>query len=87
VPDIVLIGTSYSANTRWNFPGYLKEALGEDIASYAREGAGPFRPMLAYLASEDFRREPPRLVIWEIPERALVVGVGQIQPAAALGGP
>jgi alginate O-acetyltransferase complex protein AlgJ len=87
VPDIVLIGTSYSANTRWNFAGYLKQALGEDIANYAREGTGPFRPMLAYLASEDFRREPPRLVIWEIPERALVVSTAVTQPATALGGP
>jgi alginate O-acetyltransferase complex protein AlgJ len=74
VPDIVLIGTSYSANTRWNFAGYLKESLGEDIANFAREGTGPFRPMVAYLRSEDFRHKHPRLVIWEIPERALVVG-------------
>jgi len=76
VPDVVLVGTSYSANTQWNFAGYLKEALGEDIANYAREGTGPFRPMLAYLLSEDFRRKPPRLIIWEIPERALVVSAG-----------
>jgi alginate O-acetyltransferase complex protein AlgJ len=84
LPDIALIGTSYSANTRWNFPGYLKEALGEDIANYAREGTGPFRPMLAYLTSEDFRHGPPRLVIWEIPERALVVGAGLTEAATAL---
>ena len=73
-PDVVLIGTSYSANPRWNFAGYLKESLGEDILTDAREGGGPFRPMAAYLHSEDFQRKHPRLVIWEIPERALVVG-------------
>ncbi len=73
VPEVVLVGTSYSADSRWNFAGFLREFLGEDIVSYAREGAGPFRPMAAYLRSEDFRRQPPRLVIWEIPERALLV--------------
>jgi alginate O-acetyltransferase complex protein AlgJ len=71
IPGVVLVGTSYSANPLWNFVGALKQALGADIASYAREGAGPFRPMAAYLQSEDFRSHPPRLVIWEIPERTL----------------
>jgi len=71
LPSVVLVGTSYSANPLWNFLGALKQSLGADIASYAREGAGPFRPMAAYLQSEDFRNHPPRLVIWEIPERAL----------------
>lgn len=73
LPDIVLIGTSYSANPLWNFIGSLKEAFGEEIASYAREGTGPFLPMNAYLRSEDFRTQRPRLVIWEIPERTLLV--------------
>jgi alginate O-acetyltransferase complex protein AlgJ len=73
LPKIVLVGTSYSANPLWNFAGYLKEALRADLASYARAGAGPFKPMLAYLNSADFREHRPRLVIWEIPERALLV--------------
>jgi alginate O-acetyltransferase complex protein AlgJ len=72
VPEVVLVGTSYSANSSWNFAGFLQEFLGEDIVNYAREGAGPFRPMADYLRSEDFRRKPPRMVIWEIPERALI---------------
>jgi alginate O-acetyltransferase complex protein AlgJ len=73
LPEVVLIGTSYSANPLWNFVGALKEALGEDVASYAREGAGPFVPMNTYLHSEDYRTQRPRLVIWEIPERSLLV--------------
>ena len=73
LPNVVLVGTSYSANPLWNFAGFLKEALRADVASYARAGAGPFKPMLAYLKSADFREHRPRLVIWEIPERALLV--------------
>lgn len=71
-PRIALIGTSYSANTHWNFAGALQQALGEDIANYARDGRGPYTPMFDYLAGEDFRRSPPALVIWELPERYLV---------------
>jgi alginate O-acetyltransferase complex protein AlgJ len=73
LPQVVLVGTSYSANPLWNFTGFLKEALRAEVASYAREGVGPFRPMLAYLKSADFREHRPRLVIWEIPERALLM--------------
>jgi len=72
VPTLALVGTSYSANALWNFAGYLRESLGEDIANYSRQGKGPFVPMLSYLRSEDFRRQRPRLIIWEIPERSLV---------------
>lgn len=68
-PEVVLVGTSYSANPRWNFAGALQESFGEDIANYAAEARGPFRPMLEYLDSADFRSAPPRLVIWEMPER------------------
>jgi alginate O-acetyltransferase complex protein AlgJ len=68
-PEVVLVGTSYSANPRWNFTGALQESFGEDVANYAAEARGPFVPMLDYLGSEAFRAAPPRLVIWEMPER------------------
>jgi len=70
-PEIALVGTSYSANPRWNFIGALQEAFGEDVLSYAVDGRGPFLPMLDYLADAKFRQRPPRLLIWEIPERYL----------------
>jgi alginate O-acetyltransferase complex protein AlgJ len=66
---VVLVGTSYSANARWNFDGALKEALGADVLNIAEEGIGPFLPMSRYLQSDAFRQHPPELVIWEIPER------------------
>jgi alginate O-acetyltransferase complex protein AlgJ len=78
LPQVVLVGTSYSANPLWNFAGALKEALGEEVASYAREGVGPFLPMTTYLQSRDFQDQPPRLVIWEIPERSLLASAASI---------
>ncbi len=69
--DIVLVGTSYSANPLWDFPGALKRHLGRDLINVADEGQGPFQPMTAYLESEEFRNHPPSLVVWEFPERYL----------------
>lgn len=66
-PRVLLIGTSYSANPRWNFVGSLQEALRADVGSLAVEGAGPFAPMAEFLGSA--KSDPPRLVIWELPER------------------
>lgn len=68
---VTLVGTSYSANATWNFDGALKTALGTDVLNAAKEGQGPMRPMRAYLISPDRRDNPPRLVVWEIPERFL----------------
>ena len=68
---VTLIGTSYSANETWNFDGALKQALGADVLNLAQEGKGPIIPMREYLASGRLKREPPQLIIWELPERFL----------------
>ena len=69
--DIVLVGTSYSANPDWGFADALMRALGRDVVSVAERGLGPLQPMQDYLASDDFRSAPPAMVIWEIPIRYL----------------
>lgn len=69
---VALVGTSYSAEPQWNFAGALKETLRADVMNYAKDGEGPFTPMLRYLESDDLRTAPPRLVVWEMPERYLL---------------
>lgn len=69
--DIVLVGTSYSANTDWGFADALMLALGRDVVSVAEQGLGPLKPMQDYLAGADYRDEAPAVVIWEIPVRYL----------------
>ena len=69
---VALVGTSYSAEAQWNFAGALKEALHADVMNYARDGEGPIAPMLRYLESGDLGAAPPRLVVWEMPERYLL---------------
>lgn len=70
---VALVGTSYSANDSWNFAGFLKESLHSDVLNAADEGRGPFVTMTHYLKSPEFKTTPPRLVIWEIPERYLAM--------------
>jgi alginate O-acetyltransferase complex protein AlgJ len=71
VPEIpvAVVGTSYSADSRFGFVEALKNALQSDVLSVAVRGEGPFAPMNAYLESETIEEIPPHLVIWEIPER------------------
>lgn len=72
-PEIVLIGTSNSANRdeifkNYNFDGFLKAGLSADILNYALPGAGQEGSLLGYLLSEDYDPEtPPKLIIWEHP--------------------
>jgi alginate O-acetyltransferase complex protein AlgJ len=72
-PPIVLVGTSYSADERWNLAGALQEAFQDDVGNYAARGKGPFMPMLDYLLNNRDPAAAPRLVVWEIPERYLPV--------------
>jgi alginate O-acetyltransferase complex protein AlgJ len=69
--DIVLVGTSYSANPDWSFAEALKQSLRRDVLNMAAQGQGPVKPMVDYLASPEFRDTPPKVVIWEIPIRYL----------------
>lgn len=73
---VVLIGTSYSADKRWNFEGALKAYLRADILNLADEGLGPFQVMDNYLKGTYLSAQKPKLIIWEIPERYLPVANG-----------
>ena len=66
---VTLVGTSYSADKRWNFAGALEQALGAEVLDVATEGQGPLPPMRDYLKSSELADAPPQLVVWEIPER------------------
>jgi alginate O-acetyltransferase complex protein AlgJ len=71
--NIVLIGTSYSANNHWSFEYFLKDALQGDFLNMAAAGQGPFYVMHYYLISTLYLDKPPKLIIWEIPERYLPI--------------
>jgi len=66
---VVLVGSSYSANTNWSFAEFLKAHMSVDVLNVAEEGQGPGTPMFNYLDSTEYEDQPPRLVIWEFPTR------------------
>lgn len=78
VPLVTLVGTSYSANPDWNFEDFLKESLKTDIINMADQGLGPLVVMDKYLQDSTWKKNPPSLVVWEIPERYLLMPHGII---------
>ncbi len=73
---VTLVGTSYSAETAenvWHFGGALSRALGAEVLNAAQAGKGPVVPMREYLKGKDRQDNPPKVVVWEIPERFLRV--------------
>lgn len=69
LPNIVAIGTSYSRTS--NFVAFIEKELNAKVANLARSGGDFSGAMNAYLSSVAFKKTPPKLVIWEIPERVL----------------
>jgi len=69
LPNVALIGTSFSRTS--NFVGFLQMALGAPIGNFAKDGGAFSGAANQYFNNPAFRQTPPRLVIWEIPERDL----------------
>ena len=67
--EVALVGSSYSVNS--NFSGRLGEAIGAPLGNFATAGGGFAGAARAYLDGATFREAPPKLVIWEIPERVM----------------
>jgi alginate O-acetyltransferase complex protein AlgJ len=68
-PQVALIGSSYSRHG--NFAGALAEALATRVPNLAEAGGGFSGAIRRYLDSIALRETPPKLVIWEIPERVM----------------
>ena len=67
--DAVLLGTSYSR--RATFHGFLQEALGTRVLDASKDGGGFGLSAATYFANDAFRDSPPKVIVWEIPERVL----------------
>lgn len=69
LPNTVLLGTSYSTTS--NFALFLAFFLKTNIANFAKEGGDFSGSVNAYLKSAAFKETPPKMIIWEIPERMI----------------
>jgi alginate O-acetyltransferase complex protein AlgJ len=70
-PGITLVGSSYSAD--WTrFADALRYALQRDVLAVSVPASqGQWIGMESYLRDDAFQTSPPKLIIWELPERDL----------------
>jgi len=68
-PEIVLMGTSNSTMepSYANFEGFFKEALVADVLNMSVSGGGLDTAMLAYFNSNDYKQNPAKIAVWEVP--------------------
>ncbi|MES2820272.1 MAG: alginate O-acetyltransferase [Pseudomonadota bacterium] len=70
--SIMLVGSSYTKIDDWNFTGFLKESLQNDLLTTAVEERGPFQAMDEFLAGRQLQNPDIKTVIWEFPVRTLL---------------
>lgn len=68
-PEVAVIGTSFAR--RGGFIGFLSLVLAAPVANLAQDGGGVFTAAIDYFRNPAFTGTPPRVIVWEIPERLL----------------
>lgn len=63
-PQITLVGTSHSGKN-YNFSGFLQQYIGADVLNVAFPGGGLEGSMIQYLGSDEFKNNPPKILVWE----------------------
>jgi hypothetical protein len=86
-PEVTVIGTSFSR--RGGFIGFMSLVLAAPVANMAQDGGGVFTAAIDYFRNPAFTETPPRVIVWEIPERLLdePITASDEQWAAALAAP
>jgi alginate O-acetyltransferase complex protein AlgJ len=79
LPSTVLLGTSFSR--RSNFQPFLQLASSASVADFALDGGDFWGAARSYFAGDSFAKNPPRTIVWEVPERALTLPVGEAEQA------
>jgi alginate O-acetyltransferase complex protein AlgJ len=68
---ILAIGSSYT-NKNTGYPDALRYVLQRNLLDISLNvDFGPWYGMLSYLKDDAYKTNPPRLIIWEVPEREL----------------
>ncbi len=69
LPAVVVVGTSFSRAS--NFVPFLAHHLASSVANLAKDGGDFEGAAIAYFRSASFRQTPPKVILWEVPERML----------------
>lgn len=66
--DVVLVGTSNSqGKLRFNFSGFLSHYVKVPVQNMAQSGSGYDGAIRDYLASDLFKQQSPKYLVWEFP--------------------
>jgi alginate biosynthesis protein AlgX len=65
LPEVALVGTSFSAVSAYHFSGFLQTDLQVELINAAIAGGNYGGSLTRYLPSESFQVSPPKLLIWE----------------------
>lgn len=63
-PAVILLGSSFSG-PKFNFDGFLSQALGVDVQNNYVAGGGPFASLQDFLLSETYLNKESKIVIWQ----------------------
>lgn len=75
LPTVALVGTSFSRAA--NFVPFFSQHLAQPVANLAKDGGDFDGAAFAYLNSEEFKKQPPKVLVWEVPERMLQKTLGK----------
>ena len=75
LPTVALVGTSFSRTA--NFVPFLSQHLAQPVANLAKDGGDFDGAAFSYLNSEEFKKQPPKVLVWEVPERMLQKTLGK----------
>lgn len=65
--DILLIGSDLSVENRFNFDGFLQQALSRKVSNRTTRDGNSSLAWMNLLSSAQFQRQPPALILWELP--------------------
>jgi alginate O-acetyltransferase complex protein AlgJ len=74
-PKITVVGTSFSSIQVFGFAASIAQRLSRDVLNAAQSGKEAWTPMGEYLASDTFQDHPPSIIVWEIPQSFLMIGM------------
>ena len=83
---ILLVGSSRSVDSRFNFNGFLQQALARRIENHTDATGNSTQSWLRMLASDRFRYQPPALVLWELPYESRELSTSLLRQMVALVG-
>jgi alginate O-acetyltransferase complex protein AlgJ len=68
--EIALVGSSFTYPA-YGFQDALRYTLQRNFLAVSKPEQGPWAGMLEYLNSEAFKKNPPKLIVWEVSEVTL----------------